>query len=103
MADLKFTVQAKNGLKVRATNDYWNKIITFKHPVMRGMETHVINTLVDPYEIRVSKSDSNVLLYYGKYRKYFVCVVVKKLNGEGFIITMYLTENIKEGSTIWRK
>lgn len=70
---------------------------------MEGMEDQVRETLKSPSAIRVSKTDHNVLLYYRKIEVYYICVVVKRLNGEGFIITAYQTENIKEGEQIWPK
>lgn len=70
---------------------------------MRGLEDQVRKALILPRTIRVSKTDNNVLLYYRKYEAYYICVVVKRLNGSGFIITTYKTENIKEGNQIWPK
>lgn len=103
MCSILFEVIAKNNLKVRTTKAYWHKIITFKHPSMVGRQDEVQETLKSPLAIRVSKKDPNVLLYYRKIDVYYVCVVVKRLNGEGFIITAYKTENIKEGEQIWPK
>ena len=70
---------------------------------MSGMESQVRKTLESPLTIRISRADDNVLLYYRKNDAYYICVVVKRLNGDGFIITTYKTENIKEGKQIWPK
>jgi len=70
---------------------------------MENKESLVIKTLEDPEMIRKSLKDPNVYLYYRGYEKYFICVVVKHLNGEGFIITTYITDRIKEGEEIWKK
>ena len=64
---------------------------------MRGKEDLVKKPLVDPNCIRRSKKDSNVFLYYKKLNGEYSCVVAKHLNGEGFIITMYITDRIKAG------
>jgi hypothetical protein len=40
-------------------------------------------------------------LFTAERRKYHLCVVVKRLNGDGFVITCYLTDAIKEGDPIW--
>jgi len=70
---------------------------------MRGMVAQVRKALESPLTIRVSKTDSNVLLYHRKYDAYYICVVIKQLDDDGFIITTYKTENIKEGEIIWPK
>jgi hypothetical protein len=30
-----------------------------------------------------------------------MCAVAKRLNGEGFLITAYVTDTIKEGEHLW--
>jgi hypothetical protein len=70
---------------------------------MRGREKEVQEALQRAIEVRRSKSDLNVYLYYNKRDDYLICVVVKHLNGEGFLITAYLTEAIKEGDVIWKR
>ena len=54
-------------------------------------------------EIRRSKDNKRTYLYYSKYKKYLLCVVCKHLNGDGYIITVYLVDKIKEGESIWKK
>ncbi|MBE0523993.1 MAG: hypothetical protein IBX40_06655 [Methanosarcinales archaeon] len=72
---------------------------------MKGMESDVINTLEDPDFIRQSRMDENVLLFYREVeyhgKNYHMCVVINK--NEGFIITSYITDRIKEGVQIWIK
>jgi len=69
---------------------------------MAGLENTVKDTLAHPEEIRMSRSDPKVFLFYKTQRpERRICVVVKKLNGEGFIITTYPTDAIKEGEKIW--
>ena len=89
------------GIEVRTTTAYWEEIVTFKHPVMRGKESLVRETLENPIEIRSSRKDPAVHLYYGADPPYYICVVVKHLNEEGFIITTYRTDVIKEGEHVW--
>ena len=48
-----------------------------------------------------SQEDPTVHLYYGADPPYYICVVVKHLNKEGFIITTYRTDVIKEGERLW--
>lgn len=102
--DLLFDVLTPLGFHVRVTRSYWEIIITVKHPVMTGREADVQETLKNPNEIRVSKSDPNVYLFYKPERVgRWVCAVTKRLDGDGFLITTYPTDTIKEGRQIWHK
>lgn len=86
---------------VRTTPSYWAKITTSKHPIMSGQEELVQQTLQTPVEIRQSSSDLAVYLYYKPSPPYFICVVAKHLNGEGYIVTAYRTDRIKRGVCVW--
>jgi len=89
---------------VRVSRSYWHYIITIKHPIMAGRENDVQHTLENPNEIRISRSDPTVYLFYSQEReKRWVCVVVKWQHENGFVITTYPTDNIKEGTIIWQK
>jgi hypothetical protein len=102
--DYLFEVSTPLGFRVRATHDYWNFIISIKHPAMAGHETEVREALIDPDEIRRSRSDANVYLFYKVVRAArWVCAVAKQLNEDGFLITAYPTDSIKEGEPIWHK
>ncbi|MEK6691737.1 MAG: hypothetical protein AABY78_10705 [Nitrospirota bacterium] len=60
-----------------------------------------INLAYGSIGFRLSKEDKKVYLYYAPYSSYFLCVVCRHLNGDGFIITAYLTDKIKKGVTIY--
>lgn len=97
-----FDVETPLGFNVRTTIGYWEIITSIKHPVMLGREEDVKITLSDPDEIRLSKSDAQVYLFYREDgRQRWVCAVARRLNGEGFLITTYRTNSIKEGIRIW--
>lgn len=99
-----FEVQTPLGFRVRVTRSYWQLIVTIKHPVMAGREADVQETLRAPEEIRVSKRDPNVYLFYKPERlDRWVCAVTKRLNGDGFLVTTYPTDAIKEGVRVWPK
>lgn len=71
---------------------------------MAGMETEVQATLRQPEEIRRSRSDANVYLFYREqFIQRWFCAVARRLNGEGFLITTYPTDAIKAGEIIWRR
>lgn len=75
-----------------------------KHPIMINCEAEVYATLAKPDEIRRSKSDRDVYLFYrARNSKRWVCAVARRLNGDGFLITTYPTDAIKEGETLWPK
>jgi len=71
---------------------------------MFGKEELVENTISNPDEIRRSSKDDTVFLFYKRSEDYrFVCAVVKRLNGDGFLITAYPTNSIKLGEQLWTK
>jgi hypothetical protein len=102
--DILFEVRTPLDFTVRTTRQYWELITTVKHPVMKGKEELVKLTLRSPDEIRQSKVDDEVFLFYrteGESR--WTCAVTRKLNQDGFLITAYPTDSIKEGKQIWKK
>ena len=99
-----FEVETPIALKVSVGKRRWNLITTQKHPSLLGKENEIKETLQRPVEIRKSKSDKEVLLFYRlQGPKRWFCSVVKRLNGEGFLITAYETYAIKVGEKIWSK
>jgi hypothetical protein len=100
--DLLFEALTPLGFRVRVTRAYWHLIITVKHPVMAGRESIVRETLENPDEIRLSRSDASVYLFYSSESKgRWVCAVARRLDEDGFLITTYPTDAIKEGVRIW--
>ena len=84
-AGISFEVTTPLGFRVLVTGAYWRIITEIKHPAMRGREEDVKETLRNPHEIRVSKKDPRVCLFYKPERLgRWVCAVVKRINGEGF-------------------
>ena len=71
---------------------------------MQEREADVQQALRDPEQIRRSHSDPSVYLFYRVERPgRWICAVAKRLNEEGFLITTYPTDAIKEGEQIWSK
>ena len=102
MNGFHFDVISKLNKRIYVAKARWNLIIKTKHLEIEGKEKEVKETLTNPDEIRLSKSDATVYLYYKRYRKLSLSVVVKHNNGEGFIITAYYTDRIKEGNQIYK-
>jgi hypothetical protein len=102
MEELEFEVVSRLGRRIRVSRAYWNYIVTVKHRSVKGLERGVIEALRSPAEIRKSRRNSSICLYYGRFADKLMCVVVKHLNGEGYIITAYLTRKFALGEVIWK-
>src|SRR3989338_2307763 len=102
MSEIYFEVTSKLDKRVYVTKLRWSLIIKTKHLEIEGKEEEVKETLTEPDEIRQSVSDDSVYLYYKNYGKLMVSVVVKHKNGDGFIITAYFTDKIKEGKQFYK-
>jgi len=102
--DLLFEVLTPLGFRVRVGRTAWELIVTIKHPVMAGQKEAVRETLEHPAEVRLSRSDPAVYLFYSSVHKgRWVCAVTKRLGEEGFLITAYPTDAVKEGTRVWPK
>lgn len=101
--DLLFEVETPLGFVVRCTRTYWEFIITQKHPVLCGREQDIIQVLTDPDVVRQSRKDQAVLLFYRGASPRWLCAVVRRDDGSGFLITAYPTDSLKIGETIWTR
>ncbi len=100
---LLFSVETPLRKQIRTTEAYWHDIITYKHPQLEGRLRDVELTFFDPDIIRKSRSDKDVYLYYRIVQGRILCAVARHLNGDGFLITVYFTEKVKEGKQIWER
>jgi hypothetical protein len=94
------------GHSVRLTDERLAHIL--EHSEMSEMADELERVLQSPREVRASRSDSNVMLFYGFYSSSqvggkWLCVVVKYLPDDAFIVTAYLTDTLKAGEIIWPK
>jgi hypothetical protein len=90
--------------EVRLTDERLAHIL--ERAEMQNMREEIIRTLQAPAEVRVSRSDLRVRLFYEFYSRTLVgdkwlCVVVKYLTDDAFVITAYLTDKLKPGERIW--
>jgi hypothetical protein len=94
------------GRSVRLTDERLAHIL--EHAEMAGMETELGRVLRSPSEVRTSRSDVNVRLFYefsmqSSFGGKWLCVVVKYLSNDAFVITAYLTSTLKAGEIVWPK
>jgi hypothetical protein len=90
---------------IELTQERKNHIFEF-HPDIKEYFSKISRVLKDPDQIRKSKHDPEVLLFY----KYFANIrggkylaVVVKVNKRNFILTNYLTDKIITGEKIYEK
>lgn len=94
------------GRLIRLTDERMAHIL--QHPEMIGMEAEIVHVLQRPAEVRLSRSDSTVQLFYEYYVKTrvggkWLCAVVKYAADDGFVVTAYLTDQLKPGERLWPK
>jgi hypothetical protein len=75
---------------------------------MAGLGTAIEETLRTPERVVGSLSDPQARLYYRFYFGTMVggkhlCVVVKIVNEDAFVLTAYLTDRVKRGVALWPK
>ena len=100
--EILFEVRTPLGFPVRVTRTRWQFIATLKHPAMAGRESSVRLALESPDEVRQSRIDSEVVLFYRtEGAKRWVCAVTKQGGDAAFLITAYPTDAIKEGVRLW--
>ena len=100
------TIQDCFGHSVRLTDERIAHIL--EHPEMSGMGPEIERVLTAPQTVCRSRSDDAVRLFYEFYAQTMVggkwlCVVVKYLPDDAFVVTAYLTDKPKTGETLWPK
>ena len=73
---------------------------------MKELGAEIERVLTEPQIVRRSRSDDAVRLFYEYYAQTIVggkwlCVVVKYLGDDAFVVTAYLTDKPKTGDTLW--
>lgn len=77
-----------------------------EHPEMSDLEPAIVETVARPLRVMQSLSDAQARLYYRWYMgtrvgDKYLCVVVKVVGSDAFVLTAYLTDSIKKGQQIW--
>jgi hypothetical protein len=91
--------------QVRLTEERLAHILT--HPEMVEMESQIADTLKNPQMVRKSRSDDSAELFYRFYTQLVIgdkwlCIVVKYLPNDAFIVTAYFTDKPKKGDDLWQ-
>lgn len=91
-------VRDKSNRLIYLTKERFKHIV--KHPEMQNKLEAIREILETPLKITDYTFDQNIRYYYRYYKDRksqakYLRVIVKYLNGEGFIITAYFVENIK--------
>ncbi|KKD35886.1 DUF4258 domain-containing protein [Limnoraphis robusta] len=92
------------GRSVRLTEERLTHIL--QHPELVNMEDEIEITLQNPEQVRRSRTDETVLISYRYYTGTLVgdkwlCVVVKYLENDAFVLTAYFTDQVKKGEQLW--
>ena len=97
-----FVVDTPLGFEVRVSVSYWATIVT-KHPDLADRVAAVETALREPEEVRRSRRDGAVYLFYrsDERRGRWVVAVTKREGADAFLITAYRTDAIKEGERLW--
>ena len=77
-----------------------------EHPEMSDLKAAIAETVARPARVVQSVSDPQAHLYYRWYvgtrvGDKFLCVVVKVVDDDAFVLTAYLTDTIKKGRQVW--
>ena len=88
-----FEIFDKSGRKIRLTKKQWSHIRR-DHPDVQ--EHEIESTLVEP--LQVMSKGRNKFYYYAyfenrKFAAKYLRVIVKYLNGEGFVVTAYFVKH----------
>ena len=98
MSDI-FQTTDKSGRKINLTKERWTHI-NEEHPEVSDYLEEIQETLKNPIKIQEVDYDEDIRYYYRYYKSIEspaknLLVIVKYLNGEGFIITAYFVRSIK--------
>jgi hypothetical protein len=99
---LLFKATTPLAFSVEISRERWDLIISVKHPAMNGREDDVRATLERPDEVRRSRRDAEVLLFYRLERPgRWTCAVIRRTATSGLLVTAYPADAVKEGEQIW--
>lgn len=85
----------KTNRKIYLTGERLKHIL--RHPNMINKLDRIKETLIQPIKITALEENSKICFYFRYYKelKQYLTIMVKYLNGKGFIITAYYVCNLK--------
>ena len=94
-----FTAVTPTGTVVTCSEERWAAVAA-KHPVLTGRAEAVRDTVEAPIEIRRSRHDPAVWLYYRGDSTRLLCAVIQ--SELGVLITAYPADAVKQGDVVWK-
>ncbi len=96
-----------HGRIVRLTDERQIHLET-DHPEMRDQVGRISETLHNPDRVTRSRTDLQAELFYKWYQttpvtSKYLCVIVKVLPDDNFVLTAYHTDTVKQGVLLWEK
>jgi len=92
-----FEVKDKSGRVIYLSDERWKHILEHREMQNKLVLEKIKDALINPNKIMPDRYDSSARVYYKHYkdRNEYLAVLVNYLNGEGFIITSFYTDQIK--------
>jgi hypothetical protein len=93
------------GDTIELTDERWVHIVK-EHPEVSQYKDRIQEVLASPEYVKMSNRDRDVLLYYKFYNDIFMgkyIIAIAKKENRSFILSCYITDEIKKGVTIWEK
>jgi len=94
-----FEIKDITGRKIHLTKEKWRHIVQ-RHPALSNQTESIKEAIINPLVIIDSGLYKNLKYYYRydkniRLKEKYLLILIKYLNGKGFIITSYYTERIK--------
>ena len=105
-ADILLEVKDIFNKNIRITKAYWEYVLYTKHrEAIDELNTDLLRQCLEDPDLVISTLEESVIQFYHQMTDTrFVCVVVRHLNGDGFVITSYITRQPKRNKKIiWQK
>ena len=93
---LIFSIKDKSGRLIYLTKNGWKHIVS-RHPVLSNKIEDITETLKNPSVRKQSGHSEKVWYCYRYYKnlKEYLMVIVRYLNGVGYIMTSYYVKRLK--------
>ncbi|MDD5192352.1 MAG: hypothetical protein PHH54_03800 [Candidatus Nanoarchaeia archaeon] len=93
--DVVFEIKDKTGRKIRLSKERWNHIKQRHQNVADFEEIELV--IKNP--LKTVDDEENIMIYYKYFKNRkehakYLKVIVKYLNGEGYVITSYFVKNM---------